>query len=253
MTTQEQEKQENLPVGDIGTFINQTRAPEIDGTDGTDRFNIIRHRFLRVQLSRSAVRTVWTKMGSMVGYAGDIKFTRERILEGGVKKTLLRGLTGEGVYLTKAAGEGTLYLADTGKKIFFLKLAGESLFVSGEDLLALEESVEWKITMLKQKAAGILSGWSQLFNVKLSGYGVVAIATRYDPLTLPVSPHAPVSTDPQATVAWSGSLEPRLKTDIKLKNLVGRGSGESIQMVFKGQGFVVIQPYEEINTNTVEE
>lgn len=236
MATQWQHK---IPVGDIGTFINQTGAPEIEGTD---RFSIIRDRFLRVRLSRSAGGTVWMKMGSMVGYAGDIKFTRERILEGGVKKNLIRGLIGEGVYLTKATGEGTLYLADAGKKIFFLKLAGESLFVSGEDLLTLEESVAWKIAMLKKKAAGILTGGGQLFNVKLSGYGVVAIGTDYDPLTLPVLPGAPVSTDPQATVAWSGSLEPRLKTDIKMKNLVGRGSGDSIQMVFEGQGFVVIQP-----------
>jgi uncharacterized protein (AIM24 family) len=40
-------------------------------------------------------------------------------------------------------------------------------------------------------------------------------------------------------------LTPGLKTDISLKSFVGRGSGESIQMKFAGQGFVVIQPCEE--------
>jgi uncharacterized protein (AIM24 family) len=39
---------------------------------------------------------------------------------------------------------------------------------------------------------------------------------------------------------------PDLKTDISLKTFVGRSSGESIQMAFTGEGFVVIQPFEEI-------
>ena len=54
-----------------------------------------------------------------------------------------------------------------------------------------------------------------------------------------------IITDPNATVAWSGSLTPEIKTDISFKTFMGRGSGESIQMKFQGQGFVVIQPCEE--------
>ena len=40
-------------------------------------------------------------------------------------------------------------------------------------------------------------------------------------------------------------MTPEFKTDISLKTFFGRGSGESIQMMFNGDGFVVIQPYEE--------
>jgi uncharacterized protein (AIM24 family) len=47
-------------------------------------------------------------------------------------------------------------------------------------------------------------------------------------------------------VAWSGSLTPEIKTDISFKTFFGRGSGESIQMQFRGDGFVVIQPMEEL-------
>jgi uncharacterized protein (AIM24 family) len=65
-------------------------------------------------------------------------------------------------------------------------------------------------------------------------------------LTLPVVPGAPVVTDPNATVMWSGGLSPSLKTDIQFKTLLGRGSGESIQMRFEGDGFVVVQPFEEV-------
>jgi uncharacterized protein (AIM24 family) len=85
-----------------------------------------------------------------------------------------------------------------------------------------------------------------LFNVKLEGTGMVAITSHYDPMTLIVTPDQPVITDPNATIAWSGSLTPNFKTDISLKTFVGRGSGESIQMEFVGNGFVVIQPFEEV-------
>jgi hypothetical protein len=62
-----------------------------------------------------------------------------------------------------------------------------------------------------------------------------------------------ISTDPNATVAWSGTLEPELKTDISFKTFLGRGSAESIQILFRSEGFVVIQPQEEVYLRTVSE
>ena len=53
-------------------------------------------------------------------------------------------------------------------------------------------------------------------------------------------------TDPNATVAWSGSLTPQIVTDISIGTLFGRGSGESVQLKFAGEGWVVVQPYEEV-------
>ncbi|MGB1110842.1 MAG: AIM24 family protein, partial [Gammaproteobacteria bacterium] len=60
----------------------------------------------------------------------------------------------------------------------------------------------------------------------------------------------PVVTDPNATIAWSASLEPEIIVQASLKTFLGRGSGETIQMSFKGSGFVVIQPYEEVVLGT---
>lgn len=186
---------------------------------------------------------VWTKRGAMVAYRGDVKFTREGVLEHGLGKFMKKAVTGEGVSLTKAEGNGKVYLADSGKKISILQLNNESIYVNGNDLLAFEESINWDIKMMK-KIGGMMAGG--LFNVKLEGSGMVAITTHYDPLTLMVTNEQPVFTDPNATVAWSGNLTPDIKTDISLKTFVGRSSGESVQMAFKGEGFVVIQPYEEI-------
>jgi uncharacterized protein (AIM24 family) len=219
----------------IDEFIDSTGQRDLE--EGT--FELERDRLLEVNLEGK----VWTKMGSMVAYLGDIKFTREGVMEHGIGKMLKKAVTGEGVSLTKAEGTGKLYLADSGKKISVINLDNQSIFVNGNDLLAFEESIQWDIKMLK-KVAGLMAGG--LFNVRLEGTGMIAITTHYDPLTLKVTPETPVFTDPNATVAWSGNLQPDLKTDVSLKTFVGRSSGESLQMAFKGEGFVVIQPYEEV-------
>ena len=206
---------------------------------GEGLFELESARLLEVNLDGQ----VWTKMGSMVAYTGEVKFTREGVLEHGVAKLLKRAVSGEGTKLTRAEGKGRVYLADEGKKISILTLQNDTIYVNGNDILAFEMGIEWDIKPMR-KIAGMMAGG--LFNVKLSGSGMVAITTHYDPLTLRVGPDHPVTTDPNATVAWSGSLEPEFKTDISLKTFFGRGSGESIQMFFRGEGFVVIQPQEEV-------
>jgi uncharacterized protein (AIM24 family) len=182
-------------------------------------------------------------MGSMIAYRGDVKFTREGVLEHGLGKLLKKAVSGEGARLTKAAGKGKVYLADAGKKISIINLAGESIFVNGNDLLAFQDGMTWDITIMRRVTAMIAGG---LFNVRLEGSGMIAITSHYEPLTLIVQPGSPVFTDPNATIAWSGGLAPEFRTDVSLKTFFGRGSGESIQMRFDGKGFVVVQPFEEL-------
>jgi uncharacterized protein (AIM24 family) len=186
---------------------------------------------------------VRTKIGSMIAYVGEIKFTREGMLDHGVGKLLKKMVTGEGMQLMKAEGRGRVYVADRGKKVQILQLQGETVFVNGNDLLAMEDGIEWDVQMMR-RISGMLAGG--LFNIRLSGSGMIAITTHYEPLTLRVTPGQPVFTDPNATVAWSGSLSPEIKTDVSIKTFLGRGSGESIQLRFEGSGWVVLQPYEEV-------
>lgn len=185
----------------------------------------------------------WAKAGAMVAYHGGIKFVRQSLMEQGLGNLLKKFVSGEGMQLMKMEGRGRVYLADAGKKVTLLRLEGESIFANGNDVLAFQDGVDSKITMMR-KVAGMLTGG--LFNVRLSGRGVVAITSHYEPVTLRVSPNQPVFTDPNATVAWAGSLSPEIVTDISLGTLLGRGSGESIQLKFAGEGWVVVQPYEEV-------
>jgi uncharacterized protein (AIM24 family) len=226
---------ERLSKYSISEFIDKTE--QVDKGEGF--FELETPRMLEVNLDGQ----VWAKAGSMVAYHGEIKFEREGILEHGLGTAFKKVITGEGASLMKAGGQGKLYLADSGKKIIILHLNNESIFVNGNDLLAFEPSIKWEIKLMK-KIAGLMAGG--LFNVRCEGTGMIAITTHYEPLTLRVTPGQPVITDPNATVAWSGNLRPEFQTDISLKTFFGRGSGESIQMRFEGEGFVVVQPYEEV-------
>jgi uncharacterized protein (AIM24 family) len=219
----------------IEEFIQSTEQDD----SANDYFQLENDRMLEVNLDSM----VWMKAGAMVAYVGQIKFTREGLLDKGVGSLLKRSVTGEGARLTKAEGRGKLYLADTGKTIKILRLQGEDIIVNGSDLLAFEPTVDWEIRTMRKLAAVVSGGF---FNVRLSGHGLIAITTHFEPITLRVQPGSPVRTDPNATVAWSGNLQPDFKTDVSLKSFFGRGSGESIQMEFNGQGFVVVQPYEEV-------
>ncbi|MEX3715818.1 AIM24 family protein [Cytobacillus horneckiae] len=215
-------------------FVDATRQED----KGEGLFELETPRLLEINLTDQ----IWAKSGAMISYQGNIKFAREGILEHGLGKMFKRAFSGEGSALMKATGNGKLYVADQGKKISIIRLAGESIYVSGNDLLAFEPSLKWDIKLMR-KIAGMLSGG--LFNIRLEGYGMVAITSHYEPLTLVVSPNQPVYTDPNATVAWSGNLQPEFVADVSLKTFVGRGSGDSLQMKFTGDGFVVVQPFEE--------
>ena len=225
-----------MSVRTLQEFLASSKEKDVS----SDAFELESAHMLEVRLNGM----VWAKAGAMVARKGNVKFTRQGIMEQGLGNLLKKMVSGEGMQLMKVEGEGRVYLADGGKKITLLRLAGEAIFVNGNDVLAVESGIESKITMMR-KVAGMLSGG--LFNVRLSGNGIVAITSHYEPLTLPVNAQSgPVFTDPNATVAWSGGLTPEIVTDISLGTLLGRGSGESVQLKFAGEGWVVVQPYEEV-------
>ena len=219
----------------ISEFVNSTAQRDL----GQGVFELESPRILELNLNGK----MSTKMGSMIAYLGDIKFTREGVLDQGIGSLLKKAVSGEGMRISYAEGQGKVYLADAGKKIILLKMENDSIVVNGNDVLAFEPSIDHKITMMK-KVVGMMAGG--LFNVRFDGSGLLAITSHFEPITLRVTPDQPVMTDPNATICWSGSLDPKLKVDATFKSFIGRGSGESLQMLFEGDGFVVVQPYEEV-------
>ncbi len=219
----------------LNEFVKSTEQKE----QGQGVFELEGSRFLELHLNSR----VWIKVGAMVAYRGNVTFGRESALEGGLGKFAMRFISGETQTFAYAEGNGLVYCADQGKKISIISLNNESLYVQGNDVLAFESSIKYDIKIVK-KVAGMLGGG--LFCVLLQGTGMVAITTHHEPLTLVASASSPVYTDPNATVAWSGSLYPEIKIDTTFQTLLRGGSGETVQYVFRGDGFVVVQPYEEV-------
>jgi len=164
-------------------FISQTAQKE----RGEGLFELESPYLLEVNLNGE----VWSKAGSMVAYRGDVKFTREGIMEHGFGKALKRFMTGEGAALMRAEGQGQVYFADNYKRVSIIQLNDEALCVNGNDVLAFEPSIKWDIKFIK-KVAGMLSGG--LFNMHLSGKGMIAIRSYFDPVTLKVTADNPVKT-----------------------------------------------------------
>jgi len=190
---------------------------------------------LKVELSETSVMA---RNGGMVAYQGDVRFEYKG---GGLGRMLKKVASGEDLRLMKCTGSGELFLANQAMLVHVLRLQNESLTVNGQNILAFEDGIEWDVTRVKGGAAGMLAGG--LFNIVLRGSGLVALTSDGQPIKLDVG-SAPTFGDPQAAIAWSGGVTTTLRTDVQAKSLIGMGSGESLQLGFEGQGWVLIQPSE---------
>ena len=214
----------------------QTTLAQFNETQSTDAFALQNSKLLKVSLNQV---TVQSKIGSMVAYQGDVTF--EHAGSGGMGRMLKKAVSGEGTSLMKIEGSGEVFLADTAMDIHLIYLENDTITVNGPNLLAFDAGIDWDIHRLKGGAAGAMAGG--LFNMELSGTGWVAILSDGPPVLLNVA-QAPTFADAQAAITWSSGVTVGLKTDFKMKNLIGRGSGESMQLAFSGQGWALIQPSE---------
>ena len=213
----------------------QTTLGQFNETQSQDAFALQNSKLLKVRLE--AV-TVQAKLGSMVAYQGDVTF--EHAGSGGMSRMLKKAMTGEGASLMKISGRGEVFLADAAQDIHLIYLENDMITVNGPNLLAFDAGIDWDIKRV-QGGAGALAGG--LFNMELSGTGWVAILSDGPPVLLNVA-QAPTFADAQAAITWSSGVSTSLRTDIKMKDFIGKGSGEQFQLAFAGQGWVLVQPSE---------
>ena len=197
-------------------------------------------KLLRVRLGEPFM----ARQGSMVAYQGNVDFAFEG---GGASKFIKKALTGEGLPLMRCQGQGDVFLADQAYDVHLLNLNNAGLSISGKNVLAFSASLDWNIERVK--GGSIATGG--LFNTTLRGTGWVALTTDGPPVVLNAA-EAPTFADTNAVVAWSANLQTQLKTSFKAGALIGRGSGEAIQVSFYGQGFVIVQPSEGVQVTATQ-
>jgi uncharacterized protein (AIM24 family) len=204
-------------------------------TDARDAFSLQNSKLLKVELSDV---TIEAKLGSMVAYQGDVRF--EHAGSGGMGRMFKKAISGEGAPLMRISGSGEVFLADLAQDVHLLHLENDFITANGANVLAFDAGIDWDIKRV-EGISGMLSGG--FYNMELRGTGWVALVSDGPPMLVDVS-EKPIAADPSCAITWSSGVRSDLKVDANLKTLIGRGSGETVQLAFSGEGWVLIQPSE---------
>jgi len=204
-------------------------------TEGGGAFSLQNSKLLKVELSEV---TIQAKLGSMVAYQGDVTF--EHAGSGGMSRMIKKAVTNEGTQLMKIEGKGEVFLADLAQDVQLLQLDDDSITANGANVLAFDAGIDWDIKRV-EGASGMMGGG--LYNMELKGSGWIALVSDGPPVLLELDGEETYA-DPQAAITWSDGLKTGIKTDVNMKTLIGRGSGETVQMSFSGKGWLLIQPSE---------
>ena len=203
-----------------------------------DPFSLQNKKLLKIQMGYGPV---WAKSGTMVAYQGDVHFENKGA--GGLGKLLKSAATGEGVDMMQCSGQGELFVAENAAEVQVLYLENDAVSVNGNNVLAFSSSIDWDIQRIQARGAAMTGG---LYNVSLRGTGYVAVTTKGDPVALDVA-SSPTFADAQAVVLWTAGVSMDIRVDTGgIKSLVRGGTGETFQMAFSGNGYVIVQPSESV-------
>jgi uncharacterized protein (AIM24 family) len=210
--------------------------------ESTDKFALQNPKMLKATLGpNSGMTECYARKGAMVAYQGGVNFDGH--WEGWGSRFRRHFSGGEGLNLMKCSGNGTVFLANQAQDIHILDLANDGLTVDGKNVLAFESNLTWDIVRVDTQVgiAGVGS-----YQVELRGNGKVVMNTTGAPLVMHVDPQNYYFADADAVVAWSSSLQVSMQAAVTSSSVWRpRGNtGESWQMQFSGDGYVVVQPAE---------
>jgi uncharacterized protein (AIM24 family) len=192
-------------------------ARKIEGASKT--FTLHENGFLEINFARN----VHVKRGTVSSYSGNLKFVAESGLLGTTAQTLV-----------KATGQGKIFVYEKGRKTFLLDLNEEFIYVEGSNLVALEDSLTYRVEPIYDS-----SYQRKIDTVKIFGKGSLAISTSIEPLTLRVTREYPLSISSSSLVAWTGNLIPTVVDDQALENVMISGDQTGFKIRFEGDGVVV--------------
>jgi len=194
---------------------------------------------------------LYSQRGAMLAYQGDVSFTPDILGgQGGVMSMIGRRVANEATPLMTVEGSGTVLFGHGGHHVHVIPLAGDTLYVEADRLLAFEGTLQ-QGTMFMGSQGGVMGmvrgqvTGQGLFTTTLTGHGAVAVMAHGGVFEVPITPEHSVHVDPQAYVAHHGDVRNKLSTAIGWREMVGRGSGEGFQLELSGNGVVYVQASEE--------
>jgi uncharacterized protein (AIM24 family) len=184
-------------------------------------FSLHENGFLEILSSRS----VYVKRGTVSSYSGNLRFEAESGLLGTTAATMV-----------KVVGAGKIFVFERGRRAFLLDLNDEFIYVEGSNLLAMEDSLTFRVEPIYDS-----DYQRKIDTLKIFGRGSLAISTSIEPLTMRVTPELPLSISANALVAWTGPLVANVLDDATLEDVMIEGDEDSFRIRFEGEGVVVAE------------
>lgn len=209
------------------------------------------------------------RAGAMLFYTGDVHFSPHQVpgaggmgaMGGGLLRMAGRMMQGEYQRTMLAEGAGEVHYGFAGLDVHVVQLQGQVMRVEASRLLGHTAGLQSSVVSvassgggggsgggimgaLRGAASGALTGQG-MFTTQLSGMGEAVLLAHGGVFELQVTGSHQVIVDPQAFVATYGNVQSDLKTAAGWRDMVGRGSGEAMQLSMTGQGVVYVQASEE--------
>jgi uncharacterized protein (AIM24 family) len=169
---------------------------------------------------------VFVRKGSVVWYSGKMRFAAEASFRGTRLEKILR-----------ADGRGYLYVHDPGRQAYRRELTGESLFLEGSRILALDNGLSFRLEPIHDFRMN-----RRVDILKIFGRGSVILSVGGPLLAHEVSPEFPLNVSSRDLVAWTGELVPSVLEDRFLEEVMMPDVGSAPKIRFEGEGTVLTEP-----------
>jgi Flp pilus assembly protein TadD/uncharacterized protein (AIM24 family) len=169
---------------------------------------------------------VFVRKGSVVWYSGKVRFAAEPSFRGTRLERILR-----------ADGRGNLLVNDPGRAAFRRDLNGESLYLEGGRLLALDHGLSFRLEPIHDFRMN-----RRVDILKIQGKGSVILSVGGPLLAHTVTAEFPLNVSSRDLVAWSGDLVPSILEDRFLEEVMMPDVGSAPKIRFEGEGTVLTEP-----------
>lgn len=190
---------------------------------------------------------VLARRGAMLGYQGQVAFRPVAGQGQGVGGMIGAAMSGESSRMMVSEGTGQVLYGFRGLYVTIIELNGDSLTCEADRLLAHDANLQTSVEMLasggmRSAVRGAMTGQG-LFTTKIFGNGSVAVLSHGGAFPLQLTGET-IGVDPQAYVGHVGALQLDLRASVGMRDLIGRGSGEAMQIHASGHGTIYVQASE---------
>jgi tetratricopeptide (TPR) repeat protein len=170
--------------------------------------------------------TVFVRKGCVAWYSGRMRFSPETAFRGTSLERMLR-----------TTGLGTLLINDPGRRAYRRDLSGQTLYVEGSRLLALDHGLTFRLEAIhdfrRNRRVDVL---------RVQGRGSVIFSVGGPVLAHEITANYPLSISSRDLVAWSGELVASVLDDEFLEEVMQPDISSPPKIRFEGGGTVLTEP-----------